>query len=316
MGAEIWRLPAAGGAPATLYYHLSRAGVAGMPTTMVAVGTDLHVFMWYASTATAGEHVSVSTATAAPTLTRRGRLPFTTANTCSRIPVLPVEGSYDPRSGLIVLGGRSADVVWRMPTGVTVRHDVATPGGCPATRSNLSYALSVNTDTGAVLLGDGAGTLEEKICLDGTWRNNVQTVLANAFVMSLDYFASGSLYRRTGGGCRQTNGQIPCNYVRSLPTRGNTNFALTVQTTSGSGLFAIGATQVNLSLGALAPGCVIGPALHFIGVGTPTATGLRSATFTIPPGLPPGAFAYVQWAVPDPINPLGWVFSDTRYIKP
>jgi hypothetical protein len=310
--AEIFRLPATGGTPAS-YFHLSKAGIKGMPNVLCAVGTDVHVFMWNGPTTTGPDHVSVSTA-GTPVMTKRGYLPFSKAFTCRKLGVLPREAEYDVRTGMIIIGTRTADVLYRLPNGTQVRHDVIVRG-CLTNRSNWGESLGLNSDTGALLLGDMLGGIEERKCLDGTWKHNVQTIPTRTRVSSLSYVMSGSLYRRTGAGCAQSNGQIACNYVAGLPTRGNTRFALTVDTPSRLGFLVIGATQPNIKLGLLAPGCIIGPDLGFLGAAQTTATGLRVA-FTIPRTVPSGAFAYVQWAVRDNKNPLGYVFSDTRYIRP
>jgi hypothetical protein len=313
--AEIYRLPATGGA-ATRYFHLSKAGVRGMPMAMVAVGTDLHVFMWFGPTTLNAAHVSISTV-GAPKMTRRGRLPFSKAFT-GKIGVLSREASYDARTGLIVIGFRTSDVLWRTPSGVTVRHDPVNVGPLKS-KTDWGESLAVNTDTGAVLFGDYNGGFEEKVCLNGPWHKNVQSLPGlpgNTRIAGLEYVPSGSLYRETGSGCKQTNRRIPCNYLSNLPIPGNT-LSFTVETSSQSGWFVIGTTQPNFPLAQLgAPGCFLGPSLDFVvPVSTRTATGLRFGPLTIPASTPKGAQAYVQFVLRNPANPLGVVTSDTRLIK-
>lgn len=152
---QIWRLPANGGT-AALYVRLGPS-VVGMPR-MVAVGSALHVFMWDASSTAGGAHVSVNTAVTPPIVTRRGRLPFSKW-TCRRLAVLPTQACLDPASGLIVIGGRVGDVLWRTTAGVQVRHEMVQQPPCAPPPTQLGFSLGLNTDTGAPLYGDGDRSL-------------------------------------------------------------------------------------------------------------------------------------------------------------
>lgn len=316
---EIWSLPAMGGAP-RVYVPIGPT-IIGMPMAMVAVGTDLHVFMWDGPNARRGAHVTVNTALPSPVVVQRGFLPYSIPYTCRKLTLLPREAVYDTATGLLVIVGRAAEVLWRTTGGVDVRHDTVVPTlPCVPPFTNWGNALALNTDTGAILVGDADRSFEEKVCTQGVWKANVQVlpVAAGTRIQGLEYFPSGSLYREVARatGCKQSNGMVPCNYINSLPTGGNTRFAITVETSSRMGFLVIGARQTAINLTPVgAPGCWLGASLDLGFPGTATATGLQF-TIPIPANLPPGTKAYAQWLLADQVNALGLVTSDTRVIKP
>jgi hypothetical protein len=314
----LWQLPAVGGTPVQLV-NLG-PNIAGMPSAMVAVGTVLHIFMWDAPRR--GAHVTVDTATTTPTPQVLGQplpnsLPYAP---CQALALLPRQACLDPVTGLLVIVGRTGDVLYRTTGGVDViRDSFRSPYPCAAPRADWGNALAINTDTGAILVGDADRGLEERVCRTGPWRNDVQflPVAAGTPINGLTYFASGVLYQElpTSTGCRQGNGQFPIHYVNSLPAAGNTGFAITVQTPSKLGWLVLGVNQTRIDLTPFgAPGCFFGASLNVGVPGVSTSTGLQ-VPVPLPVPLPRGIQLYTQWLLADPVIPFGLVTSDTRWFK-
>ena len=320
----IWRVPFKGGQPSIYVRHGRAHGgpAKGIGGPLVAVGTTLHTFMWEAR-GSGGEHWAIDTAKTPPTVRRVGGLmPFSKRYTCSKIPLLPVGASYDANSfvksgGVFVIGGRIGDVLWRTPSGQNVRHIFVPAKACSTTRTDLLNSLGVNTDTGAILAGDSNRELEELVCDGGPWRLNAQTlpVAANSSINSLEYCPRGASYRKVGNGCKLATGQIPCNYVASLPYAGNGSFAVTLTPSNNPGIVILGGRLLNINLGSFgAPGCWIGPQADILVPARATTIGLTAA-IPIPKALSKLTL-WMQWIQVDlKANSLGLVVSDTRILK-
>jgi hypothetical protein len=77
-------------------------------------------------------------------------------------------------------------VLYRTTGGVDViRDSFRSPYPCAAPRADWGNALAINTDTGAILVGDADRGLEERVCRTGPWRNDVQFLPVAAWTFAL-----------------------------------------------------------------------------------------------------------------------------------
>ena len=135
-------------------------------------------------------------------------------------------------------------------------------------------------------------------------------------VSNLDYLGGKPKYLSTGPGCKQASGQTPCNYVTSLPAKGNPSFTITLEATTKRALLVIGATKntTPFDMGVFgAPGCFLYQPLDILVPGTITATGATVGPVAIP-RLNPNITVFTQWLLTDSVNAFGVVSSDGRQL--
>ena len=325
--ATLFQLPAKGGKPGValaLGKNCTPTPGPGNGTggPIIAMGTTLHWFMWFGKATNGVEHWAVDTTQTPHVAKKVGNLPAL-AKRCS-LPFLPVGICFDQASflkagGAMVIGSRTGDALWRDTSGNNLLHS-APPGQSTLPYTDLTESIAVNTDTGAVLMGDWNGTMEELTCgQHGTWKLNVQALnmSSGAWVQALKYIPAGSTYRKNSNGCPHPNQVYPCSYLNSLPVPGNLDFQLTLES---PGIFAVvlfGLTSSSKNLGGWgAPGCWLHPSLAtgviLPGTGQKGGFALKAP---IPATMQRGWFAHVQWLVTDPkANALGLVVSDSRLL--
>jgi hypothetical protein len=312
--ALLLSMPAKGGA-VKLYVDVGKAGSMGLGNALTAVGNILHFFTFDSTATTTGasEHWTIDTSATVPTAVRVGALPMSKQLPTSHFGV--VQADYDAVSKLLVVGGVFGDVVWRTPAGKDVRHVVA--GG---TTVNYIDAVAVNTDTGTVGIGDRSGHYEE-LRGDGTLFKDTYITLpapitAATRVSNLAYMGGAAKYLPTGPGCKQASGATPCNYVNSLPAKGNAAFTITLEAVTKRALLVVGLTRntTPFDMRAMgAPRCYLYQSLEVLVPGTITSTGATVGPLAIP-RLSPDVTVFTQWLLTDSVNAMGVVVSDGRQL--
>jgi hypothetical protein len=318
----VWRLSAAAPTGFSRWAQLGSNGVQGLPHALVAVGRELHVFMWNSTTLTGGRHVSLDTGQAVPSIAPHGSLPQSSYRCGSALPVLPTDAVYDEHVRQIIICGRMADLVWRTPQGAHVRQrSLGGPLTCAPPQSRWLESMALDTDTGSLFCGSADRDLHEQLAHDA---NSVlsamqfSTLPTGTYVRAMEYIATGSRYRRFSPGCPDGNAEIPCSYVTSPPSSPNPRFELCVRSSSSIAVLMLSTLRMPnpVPLGQVgAPGCSLGISpIWFIPTTTPASGGRGGLMLKLPlpSALPSPIGLHTQWLVPSMTNSLGLVFSDTR----
>ena len=212
-----------------------------------------------------------------------------------------------------MVGGVFGEVLWWTPDGKLIRH-VMTGG---ATQNRVD-AVAVNTNTGTVGIGDRSGHYEELRSDGGLFKNTFITMPApvtiTTRVSNLAYLKADANYLPTGPGCKQASGVFPCNYVSSLPAKGNPSFTVTLEGVTKRAVLIIGTnknkTPFDMKLYG-ARGCFVYQSLDILLPGMLTPTGASVGPLAIP-RTNRDITLYTQWLLTDSVNALGVVASDGR----
>jgi hypothetical protein len=308
-------------------FNPTTPGARGIGTAMLRIGTVLHAFTFDSrgenvaqSVYPINQHWAISTTTPA-TYTQVGQdLPYSNRFTLRGYATTGV--TVDMATGNLVVIGRWGELLMRTTAGVNVGNE-QWPGNLVfngSQNTELPRGIALNTDTGAIALGDhDSASIDERRCAGAPFLNNVATTVRPSVgtftVAAMTYVPTNNRAIPAGHGCNDSTGSVPCSYIASPPAPGNSRFAFTLMTKANLATLFVG-TRLTMpfDFGPLgAPGCqayVFPHAVH------PVTTRISPASFAI--GVPPGARKVsflAQWLVFDPkANPLGLTLSDAREI--
>jgi len=311
--AVLMSMPAKGG-KVSLYVDVGKAGSTGLGNALTAVGTTLHYFTFdsSASTTANSQHWTVDTTATTPKAVKVADMPDSKRISGAHFGV--VQADYDPINKLLVIAGVHRDVLWRTPAGKDIRH--ITTGS--ATVTDFLDGLALNTDTGAVGIGDRTGHYEELRCDGAVFMDDFITMPApitnTTRLSNMAYVSGKAKYLSTGPGCKQASGKTPCNYVSNLPAKGN-KVIFTLQAVTKRAILVVGVKKnaTPFDMGVMgAPGCFLYQTLDFLIPATKlTATGAEVGPIKIPTTAP-NSTVFTQWLLTDSVNPMGVVVSDGR----
>ena len=134
---------------------------------------------------------------------------------------------------------------------------------------------------------------------------------------NMAYVSGNAKYLTTGPGCKQASGKTPCNYVSTLPAKGN-RLTITLQAVTKRAILVVGVKQntTPFDMGVMgAPGCFLYQSLDFlIPASRLTATGAEVGPIKIPTTAP-NSTVFTQWLLTDSANAMGVVVSDGRQLQ-